>query len=268
MRISIITINRNNAEGLASTIESVVRQTSVPHEFIVIDGGSTDGSADVIRRSEKNITRWVSEPDAGIYQAMNKGIGMTSGTHLLFLNSGDRLFSNSLLADILAAGFTEEVIFGDIMYDGHREPIVMPDEIDIRLFLGQSIGHGATLMKKTLFTQFGLYDESNRIVSDWAFFLKVLITEGCSYRHVPRIFTIYQSGGISVDESYARLQQEERDKTLRLLFPHFYEFIRESLKTKEELDRYHQSGPFRWLERLRSSRLNYYRRQLFLPRKK
>jgi glycosyltransferase involved in cell wall biosynthesis len=91
-KLSIITINYNNLEGLQRTVESVVNQTWQEFEYIVIDGGSTDGSADFIESQSETIDYWVSEPDKGIYNAMNKGIAKASGEYLLFLNSGDHLF--------------------------------------------------------------------------------------------------------------------------------------------------------------------------------
>ena len=90
-KLSIITINLNNAEGLRKTIPSVISQTYCDFEYIVIDGGSTDGSVDVIKKYADKLSYWVSEPDAGIYNAMNKGIRKAGGEYCQFLNSGDWL---------------------------------------------------------------------------------------------------------------------------------------------------------------------------------
>ena len=87
MKLSIITVNRNNKDGLEKTIRSVIRQTSHDYEYIIIDGASTDGSPEIIRNYEENITYWISEPDTGIYNAMNKGIRKAQGDYCLFLNS-------------------------------------------------------------------------------------------------------------------------------------------------------------------------------------
>ena len=88
MKYSIITVNYNNKEGLRNTIESVIHQTYRDFEFIVIDGGSTDGSAEVLKEYDSQITYWVSEKDKGIYNAMNKGIAKATGDYLNFMNSG------------------------------------------------------------------------------------------------------------------------------------------------------------------------------------
>lgn len=99
-KLTIITINLNNKAGLQTTIDSVIAQTYKDFEWIIIDGGSTDGSKELIEKYTNYIKYWVSEPDKGIYNAMNKGIKVAEGEYLQFLNSGDSLFSNSVLSDI------------------------------------------------------------------------------------------------------------------------------------------------------------------------
>ncbi|MFT4805390.1 MAG: glycosyltransferase involved in cell wall biosynthesis, partial [Psychroserpens sp.] len=101
MKLSIITINFNNAVGLKKTIESVVNQTSNDFEYIVIDGGSNDGSVDVIKEYEAKVSYWVSEVDKGIYHAMNKGILLAKGDYLEFLNSGDILVNETVIQKII-----------------------------------------------------------------------------------------------------------------------------------------------------------------------
>ena len=100
MKISIITINLNNVSGLENTLSSVRAQTFRDFEQIVVDGGSSDGSVDVIRANSDWIAQWISEPDSGIYNAMNKGVRMASGDYLLFLNSGDCLASPKVLENV------------------------------------------------------------------------------------------------------------------------------------------------------------------------
>ena len=100
MKLSVITINYNNKEGLKKTIESVVSQIYQDFEYIVVDGGSTDGSIDIIREYDKHIDFWISEPDRGIYNAMNKGIKFSHGEFCLFLNSGDCLLSSTSISQV------------------------------------------------------------------------------------------------------------------------------------------------------------------------
>ena len=100
-KYSIITINYNNADGLRRTIESVVSQTFDDYEYVIIDGGSTDGSVDVIKEYENKISYWVSEKDGGIYNAMNKGVKASNGEYLIFMNSGDVFYRDKVLEDIM-----------------------------------------------------------------------------------------------------------------------------------------------------------------------
>lgn len=99
MKLSIITINYNNRDGLQHTIESVINQTSHEFEYIIIDGGSTDGSVDIIKQYTNQIDYWVSEPDRGIYHAMNKGIDIAKGEYCIFMNSGDLFHNTSSIKD-------------------------------------------------------------------------------------------------------------------------------------------------------------------------
>ena len=115
-KLSIITINYNNLEGLKKTFESVFMQTYQDFEYIVIDGGSTDGSKEYIAENADKINYWVSEPDKGVYHAMNKGIMKANGEYLLFINSGDELFENNTIEKSLSNLHTEEIIAGNLNF--------------------------------------------------------------------------------------------------------------------------------------------------------
>lgn len=256
MRVSIITINRNNKSGLERTILSVRRQTFSEYEYIVIDGASKDGSVDVLQKYEAGISFYSSEPDTGIYNAMNKGIRRANGDYLLFLNSGDELLDPSVLQNLAGTEISEDIIFGDILYEGETAPIVMPDQLTLETFLGPSIGHGAAFIRRSLFEKYGLYNEANRIVSDWEFFLLVCIKFRCSYRHISKVFTRYQKGGISVHPEHMHAQAEERNAVLLRMFPEFYGIIRENSLMKEKLAVYEQSKVIRFIRKWQGSRLN------------
>jgi glycosyltransferase involved in cell wall biosynthesis len=261
--LSIVTINRNNGKGLEETIRSVAEQTFSDFQYIVIDGGSTDASVDVIKKYADVIDYWVSEPDKGIYHAMNKGIRQAKGEYLLFLNSGDKLYDRTILQDVLDAEPSEDFVFGDILYEGEGAPLVMPDRITLETFLGSSIGHGATFIRSTLFETYGLYNESNKIVSDWEFFLNALVRYGCTYRHITKVFTVYQQGGISVNATYNRAQAEERQTALKKAFPLLYDTIAGNLSMKEQLRLYENSRLIQLCKRLQNSRLNGIRNKYF-----
>ena len=122
MKYSIITINYNNKDGLEKTILSVINQTCQDFEYIIIDGGSTDGSVDVIKKYADRIDYWVSEPDKGIYNAMNKGIIKAKGEYLNFMNSGDCFYDNEVLSNVYQNGMCSEMIVGkDYHFDEKTE---------------------------------------------------------------------------------------------------------------------------------------------------
>src|SRR5476651_1326552 len=116
MKLSIITINFNNAVGLKKTIESLIKQQYREFQFIIIDGGSVDSSVDIIKEYADVIDYWVSEPDTGIYQAMNKGIREANGKYLMFLNSGDYLFENTTLQKMAPILCGEDIVYGNLMF--------------------------------------------------------------------------------------------------------------------------------------------------------
>ena len=115
MRLSIITVNYNNKDGLQKTIDSVISQTFKDFEWIVIDGGSTDGSRELIEKNKNYFSFWCSEHDKGVYNAMNKGIVHAKGEYLNFMNSGDCFVSNKVLEKIFSNDYTNDILYGNVV---------------------------------------------------------------------------------------------------------------------------------------------------------
>lgn len=227
MKLSIITINRNNADGLRKTIESVTYQTFTNFEFVVIDGASTDGSVDVIKEYADSIAYWVSEPDKGIYNAMNKGILKSHGEYLLFMNSGDWLANERVIEDFYRSDFKEDIVIGNIYFD--EEPqrklytsIKKEDFGFNNIFLGGCLSHQASFIKYELFQRFGLYNEQYKIASDFDFFIRTLILHNCSYNKFDHVVAFYDTTGISSNKQYAKLHQTEREDIFNALIPRIY----------------------------------------------
>lgn len=223
MRLSIITINYNNAIGLEKTIRSVVSQNYKDFEFIVIDGGSTDQSRSIIESNEQDINYWVSEPDSGIYNAMNKGIAIAKGDFLLFLNSGDYLASQDVLFDIFDnADYRVSIIRGNQLcdYKTHIEKWINfgPREVTLFDLYTSSLHHQATFFKRELFEKYGNYDESLKIVSDWQFSIKAILGNEKSI-YVDVDVVVYDYGGLSSNPVNKDLVKSERDLTLKTLLP-------------------------------------------------
>jgi glycosyltransferase involved in cell wall biosynthesis len=171
--VSIVTVCRNAAAELETTIASVASQTYPAIEYIVIDGASTDGTAEVIRRASSDIDEWVSEPDAGIYDAMNKGARRATGEWILFMNAGDRFYSNDAIDDLLGARNTDaDLLYGDheVRYPGGARRIqhaAAPSE----LWKGMICSHQA-LLSKTMLLRESPFDATERITADFAFLLQ------------------------------------------------------------------------------------------------
>ena len=169
MKISIITVNYNNLSGLRKTLKSVISQSSEDYEWIVIDGGSTDGSKELLEEYSDRIDYWVSEKDHGIYEAMNKGIKVAKGDYLQFLNSGDSLADPDIIKRFCERHNTEDVIYGNaIIVDGNDDEVKRfhaPDFVKFSYFFGHALNHQATFFSKRCFKDYR-YNEENRIASD------------------------------------------------------------------------------------------------------
>ncbi len=220
-KISIITINYNNAEGLKKTINSVQSQTCLDYEFIIVDGGSSDDSPNIIAMNAASITKWVSETDSGIYNAMNKGIAMATGLYCLFLNSGDYLFQTNALA--LAYSF---LTGGDIVganpvyiYGARSVEVVHPAKVTKDFMLKTSLPHQATFIKRSLFNNIGLYNEKNKIVSDWEFFLEALFIHNCSFTKIPFPLAVFNRDGMSYQPENRNIYNEEQLEVIERILP-------------------------------------------------
>lgn len=223
LKISIITINYNNSEGLKETIQSVLNQDYPYIEYIVIDGGSTDGSKEVIASYKNQIHYWVTEPDKGIYNAMNKGIKAASGDYLLFLNSGDFLIDEQVIKGAVAMGMREDLVSGNMIFHERNENWCPPDSLTFKTFYEGTIPHPTTFIKRSLFDKVGLYNESNSVVSDWEFFLLATCKFNCSYRHIDHYITRFLCDGLSSDPKNMERITSERSKVLNTYFSLFLE---------------------------------------------
>ncbi len=201
MKLSIITINYNNLAGLRKTMESVLAQTCRDFEYIVIDGASTDGSAELVRSHATDLTYWVSEPDNGIYNAMNKGVRAATGDYVLMLNSGDYLVDNQVVGRILPELDGTDIVQGNII-EQHDDGLWRNrgyGRSDISFFdvMKCHFLHQAAFCRRSLFRQYGEFDESYRIIGDSVFFVKCLGFGSASFRYVDIDIANYDMHGVS-----------------------------------------------------------------------
>ena len=196
---SIITVNFNNADELEKTIKSVANQNYKNFEFIIIDGGSTDNSLNVIKKYQHLITTWVSEDDEGIYDAMNKGIKISQGRWLNFMNAGDIYVNDIVLFDILNDQTFDKFSFliGNtiIKYDGITRKFEGKIE---KIHYGTQFIHQSTFISRD-YHQTNLYDANEKIAADYKFFLKAL-NDGEPYHNLNKDVCFFLSGGLSDTE--------------------------------------------------------------------
>lgn len=225
MKLSIITINYNNAEGLRKTMESVFAQTCRGFEYIVVDGASTDGSVEVIKEYEKSNLKletinlqsfvWISEPDNGIYDAMDKGLKMAKGEYVLMLNSGDFLIDERVIERIMPELHTEDIIQGNLIEEypdktirsrGYgRSDLSFIDVVDA------NFPHQAMFIKLSTMIQYGYYDASYKKGADTYFLITALGLGNATYRYVDIDITNFDVNGISSmkDPKWRQIDKEE-----------------------------------------------------------
>lgn len=232
MRLSIVTINRNNAVGLEKTIMSVTAQTYKEFEYIVIDGASTDGSVEVIKSHETDFAhlKWVSEPDKGIYNAMNKGLQMASGDYIQILNSADCLAADDVTERMLAAleeAGNPSIFYGNMVKcfpDGPKkvDKSFAGQEITMLGMYAGTLNHDPVYIRRDLFEKYGYYDEHLRIVSDWKWYLQSIILGGEKPKYVDLDVTLFDMTGISENANSKAMIQKERQAVLEELIPSVY----------------------------------------------
>lgn len=250
-KLSIITINYNNKTGLIKTIDSVIYQTFQDIEYIIIDGGSTDGSREYIEQIQEHVDYWVSEPDKGIYNAMNKGIKEVNGEYCLFLNSGDYLINNKILEEVFKHKIKKDIIFGNFLkkfVNGETEPVIFSGAIDFDFFTQNnynSLPHTSSFIRTNLFDKTGLYNEDYKIVSDWEFFLLSVCKYNCSFHYLPIVISVFDMGGVSSNELNEKLIRTERELVLEQHFPAYLNIINELSNLRQFQKKMNKSLPFK-----------------------
>lgn len=209
-KLTIITVNLNNKKNLIQTFKSVVNQTFSDFEWIIIDGGSTDGSKELIEEYSSYFDYWTSEPDKGIYNAMNKGIQRAHGDYIYFLNSGDTLYNRDTLNLIMTCLKGESIYIGNYKLDNYinKYNLYCYQEL-ICTLLSEGILHQSLIYHKSIFQKYGLYREDLKIISDRFLNIKAIIFGKESIGMIPSIIVNFQKGGISTN---FELKNQDKDK--------------------------------------------------------
>lgn len=209
-KISVVTVCYNAVAAIEDTILSVLNQTYPNIEYIIIDGASTDGTVDVVEKYRDKISYFVSEPDKGIYDAMNKGVDVAMGEWINFMNSGDSFATDHTISDIFGRGIDyegQDVIYGDTLYVYSGSPILYKAKplstLEYRMaFCHQSSYVRTNLMKSRLF------DLHYKYVADYAFFYELYVA-GRSFKYLPIVMTNYALEGGSSNSNILKVMKEE-----------------------------------------------------------
>jgi glycosyltransferase involved in cell wall biosynthesis len=222
--ITIITINYNDKIGLEKTIQSVTSQTWKDFEYIVMDGNSSDGSKEVIEKYKNQISYWKSEPDSGVFNAMNKAIRASTGTFLLFMNGGD-VFCNTTVLEEINTQLKPEF---DIYYGNqiNKKPSserlkTYSEKLTFSFFYSSSLNHQSTFIRKSLFDEHFYYSENYKIASDWEFFIYTICHKNVPYKYLNKTIAIYDITGISSNPANKALFYGEKKEILEKYFPAF-----------------------------------------------
>lgn len=197
-------------------MESIIVQTFTDYEQIIIDGGSIDGSLDVIIKYANEHTYWISEPDNGIYNAMNKGINKAIGEYCFFLNSGDFFIDKYVLENFCIRKPSAEIIFGNLSVSLNGKVISRvlgkPKLTFFDLYNSNVVKHQSTFIQRQVFDRFGLFNEDQKIVSDWEFFIKTLGFGSVSYQYLDLDIADFDNNGLS--NNAKKLVEKEKENVL------------------------------------------------------
>lgn len=267
MKLSIITINYNNAEGLRKTLASVAAQTYRDIEHVIVDAASTDGSVDIIREyAEKAVypVLWNSKKDKGIYNGMNIGIQRATGDYLQILNSGDILASSDVTERMVAAlPEGAAILYGNMLksYDG--KTIINRDTCGSGMYTPESflyfykgtLNHDCAYIRRDLFEKYGLYNEEMKICSDWEWYVRAIVLGEAQPIYTNINVTIFDMNGVS--ESYgknAELIKKERREYLEKILPaavlHDYDTFAFPIFQYQRLKKHHLWGLVNFMERV------------------
>jgi glycosyltransferase involved in cell wall biosynthesis len=202
MKISVITISYNSAATIEATIKSVLLQEDIDLEYIIIDGGSTDGTLDIIKKYEHKISQWVSEPDKGIYDAMNKGLARATGEVIGILNSDDTYAYTEVLSDIVRQIDNADAVYGDLEYvNGITGKVIrtwQSGQYSKGDFLyGWMPPHPTFFVRKKVYDQYGNFLTNHGTAADYEIMLRFIHKHEITLQYLPKIITRMKIGGVS-----------------------------------------------------------------------
>lgn len=215
MKLSIVTVNKDNAKGLSQTIQSIRKQSFQDFELIIIDGNSSDNSKAIIEFNKDIISKSISEPDNGVYDAMNKALPLCKGEYIIFMNSGDMFYNSNTLQNIFKAHPKDDIIYGDVYFD--KLVHANKDIHSLQDFYCKSPFCHQAVFTRTLLAQKIRFDTNYKVVADWIMFVNLFI-QGHKFQYIPEIIARCETGGIS---SNYKKNTEERLHFLSTIYPQY-----------------------------------------------
>lgn len=211
LKMSIITVCFNSAHTIQQTIESVIKQSYDNVEYIIIDGGSTDGTIDIIKKYENKIAYWTSESDKGIYDAMNKGIAKATGDIIAIINSDDWYLDNDVIKEVIEAFEKNDIdiVHGNLIYvnEIENEKFRMLPNLKLeKIYKEMVINHPACFVKKDVYKSLGKFDLKYNITADYELMLRFYI-HGCSFFYLDKDIVYFRYGGTSTKNVYLTLTE-------------------------------------------------------------
>ena len=216
--VSVITVVYNGAEHLEEAIRAVAAQTYPNIEHIIIDGGSTDGTIDILHRNDDVVGYWQSEKDRGLYDAMNKGVALVTDreSYVLFANADDTLYSADSISSVMSLSRGEDLVYGKMIFSDGKISGVLGREVQFTDLARQTLCHPATFVRRRVFDQIGPFDTSFVIAADYDHIVRAFAAK-VSTRFVDVIVSRMRMGGLS-DERFM-LSCRERKQVVRRHFP-------------------------------------------------
>ena len=230
--VSVITIVYNGSNYIEKTCESVIQQTYPFIQWIIIDGKSEDNTLDLIEpyinQSKLDSILLISEKDEGIYHAMNKGLNMSTGDHVIFMNGGDQFYDdNSLELFVQKRGY--DLVYGQAKLADYDFQFPPSDKLSMRFFRKNMLPHQATMYRKSLFEEIGNYDESYKIAGDYEFNVRLFAHMQPSYCYINTPLAIFDTNGVSSSKNMRSLRKKENHRVRMKYFPG-YRFSWKSIK--------------------------------------
>lgn len=213
MKVSVITVSFNALQDLRKTVASVVSQSGIDFEYIIVDGASTDGTSDYLSNEAVGVNIWISEPDSGIYNAMNKAVRLASGDYCIFMNAGDCFIDRHVLKKVSGYLDGSDIVLGNQVHVSEKGNIdaFIPSfgGFTLKNLLQSTISHQSAFIRRSLLLQYP-YDEELRLVSDWKFFLERFLEKGFTGKTVNVDVCLFRGGG-ATDKNRALGASERRN---------------------------------------------------------